>query len=381
MDEKIKRLKNWMYNKAGVPYTLEINPTNRCNLNCLYCWQQNFQNINYKDNLSEKELKRIIKEALDLGIKEFRIPGAGEPLLRTDTLELMKLIKSKKGTYGILISNGTLLNEQSIKQIVEINWDSLTVSIDSGIERINDSLRGKKGTFKLVYNNLVLLKKIKKRLKSHEPFLRFNCVITNKNYKSLDSLFYLAEKVDCSDVQFQLMTSWDRKVEYLALNSRQLDEFFINIPKLINLAGKLKINTNISSFNKDLAENIASSMDKLIIHTIKNQDKKENKFLSLPCFEPFYNMIILPEGKIASCSVSGTNYSINIGSKSLKDIWNSNYYKNLRKSLLNIKLMPYCSRCCSSINLENERIRALLCSRKIVKNKFDINSVENQNEL
>ena len=53
MDEKVKRLKNWMEGNFDNPITIELNPTHVCNANCLSCWLREFKpkndisNINY----------------------------------------------------------------------------------------------------------------------------------------------------------------------------------------------------------------------------------------------------------------------------------------------------------------------------------------------
>jgi len=146
MDEKIKRLAMWAHGKKAPPLTLELNITNRCNLRCRMCWLR-FAKPNYEE-MKDEELVRIIDEAITLGIKEFRFPGSGEPLMRKKILfELMEKVKEGKGN-GLLISNGTLFSEEDVKKLVEMEWDVLTISLDGPSPKINDYIRGVEGSFK-----------------------------------------------------------------------------------------------------------------------------------------------------------------------------------------------------------------------------------------
>ena len=354
MDEKIKRLRNWMNGKKEMPYTLELNPTNRCNLKCGYCWQQNFGDIDKEDKLLTEKLLNIVREAAELGVKEIRIPGSGEPLIREDIIDVMEEIKKNK-IHGLLITNGTLLDKEKINKIIDMKWDCLTFSFDSSDKEINDYFRGK-DSFDVLKKNLLLLKKIKQEKESKLPLVRFNIVITNKNYKTLSNILEFAKEASCEDVEFQPLTVWSKNSERFKLTENQLAEFKNMIPTIKSLAEETNIYTNIGDFlGSDVVEKAAGEMDKLMF-----QKNEENKFLELPCFEPWYNMIILSEGKVTACSMAGPGYGDSVIKKSLKEVWLGDYYKNLRKALLDKKLPEYCKKCCAVVFVENQKIKSRL---------------------
>jgi MoaA/NifB/PqqE/SkfB family radical SAM enzyme len=361
MDEKINRLKNWMQGKKEMPYTLEINPTNRCNLECEYCWQQNFEGIDKTDKISTQKLFSIVDEAAKIGVKEIRIPGSGEPLIRKDIIDLMQEIK-KNNIHGLLITNGVLLNKEKINRIIDISWDCLTFSFDSSNRKVNDYFRGK-GSFDILKKNLLLLKKIKKKKKSKFPLIRFNIVVTNKNYKFLTDIIKFASKILCEDVEFQPLTVWSDNSDRYKLTEKQQLEFKKMIPKIKSLAEKNEIYTNIGDFSDtEIVEKASGEMNELM-----NKNKERNKFLELPCFEPWYNMIILPEGKVTACSIAGSSNGDSILNKKLEDVWFGDYYNNLRKSLLEKKLPDYCKRCCAVVFVENQKIKDKLRADKNIE--------------
>lgn len=351
MNEKINRISMWAKGKIDYPITLEINPTNRCNLFCKSCWQREFD-INY-DELPTKRFVEVIKEAADLGVKEIRIPGAGEPFTKKDLIEILKEIKKYK-ISGMIITNGVLLNKEVLKTLIKIKWDCVTISIDGTDSKTHDFLRGVSGTFEKVKKNLSELNKLKKEKKSKFPFIRFNTVITNKNYNKFSEIIEFAYSVGCQDCQFQPMTVWGKEGKKLELNRFQRFILQKKLSGSIALAKKYNINTNLESLlNSQIVEKASGEMNQLF----EESKKSNNKFLNLPCYEPWYNMIILPNGFVAPCSIAGNIFTENLKEKSLKEIWLGLEFSKIRQRLLAGDLPDYCKKCCSVVHIESMRIK------------------------
>lgn len=357
MDEKIKRLKRWMIEEQAPPTTLELNPTTKCNLKCLSCWLREFKAET--EELSDEKLLNIINEASKLGVKEIRIPGSGEPLMRKNLTEVMKKIK-EHSMNGLLITNGTLFTKQSIQELVEIGWDCVTFSIDSADEKTHDYLRGVKGSFHKVIESLKEFKRIKNELKKEKPLIRFNTVLSNKNYDHIPEIFELGYKYRCRDIQIQPMTIWGEEGQKLKLNDQQIREAKQELRKAQKKSKEYNINSNISNLLDSEYVKNTNSMDKVI----KNIPKNNNPFLSIPCFEPWYNMIILPNGTVSPCSISGNKINENIKEKSLKEIWYGKEFNIIRENLSKKKLFDYCKQCCTVIHIENQKIRKELIKSK-----------------
>jgi len=368
MNEKIKRLVKWAEGKKAGPITLELNVTNRCNLKCQSCWQREFPvNSNEKDELSKAKIMSIVKEAAELGVQEVRIPGSGEPLLKEGIVDIMKEIK-KQNMFGLLITNGTLFTKQNVAELVKAKWDIVTFSVDSPREKTNDALRGK-NSFSRAVKSLKLFNDEKNKTGKEKPFLRLNIVLSNKNYKQLFELMKFAVAHSIGDVQVQPMTVWGKEGKKLELNQTQRKELQAEVAKAYKFVLENNIFTNIKDFlESDIVEKAAEHMDEKIIKERKSISS-HNPFLSLPCFEPFYNLIILPDGKVAPCSISGGVDGDNLANKNktLKQVWNGKALNEIRESLLSGKLKDYCKKCCSAVNLENNRIRAKLVKELILK--------------
>ncbi len=107
---------------------LRISVTDRCNLRCVYCMPEEVTFIDKRELLTFEEIAQFVRAAVPLGIDKIRLTG-GEPLMRRDLPELVKLIAAIPGIKDIgLTTNGILLADHA---------QSL---YDAGLRRINISL-------------------------------------------------------------------------------------------------------------------------------------------------------------------------------------------------------------------------------------------------
>ena len=115
----------------------------RCNLTCKHCYTTS-ADINFPGELTTPEIYTVMDE-----LKNFKVPvlilSGGEPLLHPDIFDISRRAKAM-GFYVALSSNGTLITQQNISQIAEINYQYVGVSLD-GIGATHDKFRQKTGSF------------------------------------------------------------------------------------------------------------------------------------------------------------------------------------------------------------------------------------------
>jgi MoaA/NifB/PqqE/SkfB family radical SAM enzyme len=100
------------------PAHLQLVPTNRCNLKCSYC---SFDERTLKQELSPKELDKIIETAYKLGTKGVTLTGGGEPMLHNYMNELLENINAH-GMKAGLVSNGKDLSRFRPENINLLTW-------------------------------------------------------------------------------------------------------------------------------------------------------------------------------------------------------------------------------------------------------------------
>lgn len=379
MQEKIKRLVEWSRGKKLGPLSIEIWPTNKCNLKCVMCgtWAEREHLIKSgKYNKEEEEsgemnkekFVEILKESIELGAKECLITGGGEPLIKkTITLGLAEIVK-KHGMYGNINTNGTLFTKEDIVKLVEIGWDRIMFSIDAPDAQTHDLIRNVPGTFDRCMNSLQLLKDLKEEYGKDKPSISFNVVLHNRNYKNLSEMIKLAQKVNCEDITFMPLIPFESMRDNLNLNKEQWNELGKLVPDINKLSEKYGIATNIEEFSgvsshllnecssEARIEAKAEIEDELLLSNVVG--KETHPFSSLPCYEPFLHIVVKPGGHVSPCCmIYGED---NIKEKSLKDVWFGEYFNSLRNVFLRKKIPKECSTCVHSQFVRNKILREKL---------------------
>jgi radical SAM protein with 4Fe4S-binding SPASM domain len=127
------------------PYSLNcvhLNLTNKCNLQCIYCYAE--ERRASKNILNLKDYLTIIDSINNITKNAEIVLTGGEPLLANYALELVDYAK-RKGNKVHLLTNGVLINEANAKKIAEL-CDLIKVSVDGSVPEIHDFHRGK-GSF------------------------------------------------------------------------------------------------------------------------------------------------------------------------------------------------------------------------------------------
>lgn len=153
-----------MNNIINFPKTISLTITNKCNLKCQMCGQWSTQGyMHHKKETLKQELdladwKKIIDELSANHIASLLIRG-GEPFLFPNIMDLLEYI-NQKNIFISIDTNGTLLKKYAT-DIVRLGNIHLTISID-GPEKIHDRVRGVKGCFKKIKENIDFLNEIEK---------------------------------------------------------------------------------------------------------------------------------------------------------------------------------------------------------------------------
>jgi MoaA/NifB/PqqE/SkfB family radical SAM enzyme/SAM-dependent methyltransferase len=122
-----------------------LHVTDRCNLACRHCLVSS--GPAGERGLDTEAISSIIRQARELGADTFYLTG-GEPLVRPDIMELLRLITVEHGAIAVVLTNGTLLDEELAGRLSRLPSGRLflQVSLDGSCAERNDALRTK-GSF------------------------------------------------------------------------------------------------------------------------------------------------------------------------------------------------------------------------------------------
>jgi MoaA/NifB/PqqE/SkfB family radical SAM enzyme len=131
------------------PFLVQIVPTRRCNLRCGYCNEYERDSEHVKYSVMLERLRKI----RSLGALAIEFSG-GEPLLHPDIYKLITFCSGVGFLRRMLITNGYLINEESIAMLNYSGLNDLQISID-GVEPNKMTVK----TLKPLKKKLVALKK------------------------------------------------------------------------------------------------------------------------------------------------------------------------------------------------------------------------------
>ncbi|MEE4355895.1 MAG: radical SAM protein [Desulfococcaceae bacterium] len=162
------------------PAFVRIIPTDRCNLNCKYCWQKS--DSSYEMRLGEYRLYLAKAKKLRVGMITFL---GGEPMLWKYLYEAIAET-SQKNILTDMTTNGLLLNTESIRKLGESGLDYLNISVDG----IKTNPVTKKNS--VIRNNLIHdLRKAKNKYRMH---FRLNSVIFKNNFEETAQLIEFSKE-------------------------------------------------------------------------------------------------------------------------------------------------------------------------------------------
>jgi GTP 3',8-cyclase len=110
---------------------LRISLTDRCNLRCVYCMDEEGNTFfKEEEKLTKDEICKIVGAGAKLGIKKIRLTG-GEPLVRKDIIELMEGINGIQGIEGIYLTTNGILLEEKVEALKKAGLKGVNISLDS----------------------------------------------------------------------------------------------------------------------------------------------------------------------------------------------------------------------------------------------------------
>ena len=327
-----------------IRYFLEL--TYRCNLNCSFCY------INHdrtKDEMTTQEWFNIIDQ---IPFYSFISLVAGEVMIRKDFFEILEKASKKNGGKISIITNGILLNEHAIKELIRNNVLLLSVSLD-GYKEHHDELRERKNLWNNIITNLELLNEEKEKQKKKRPMLDIKSVVLENNLDDLPLIYKEASRLNASF--FSL--SFKRNC-FLRQNSEQAEvfgeefykqeyplEMYFDKEHFCEVYKELESIAKTSKTKLRWAPKFKPTGDLERILKYFELGNKPVKEIYHPCYVPFSNVFITPEGDVYPC----LSYKLgNIRGKNIQEVLNNPKYKEFRQMMKKHKIFNACQTCCDA---------------------------------
>ncbi len=225
----------------------------RCLFKCKHCFH--WKKKNHHDSFELEDWMKLLDDSLVIygNNVEVNIGGDGMALLNKYLIPLIKK-SNENGFYTILNTNGYLINNMILKNLIDAGLDSISVSLDFKAAEKHDKHRGVKGS----YNHLMKIFDYVKTF-DYNITIVINCVIMKPNLLELVDIVKLVndlETIDC--INFQAITHpfgveqqefWYKSIKYGHLWPEDTLKIIEVIDTLINLK---KTGSKISNPNSQL---------------------------------------------------------------------------------------------------------------------------------
>lgn len=268
--ENYNRAANLEDNDAPAQLDIELNST--CNLKCSFCIQS-VRDLG-KNKLGFECFTRLIDEAVKNGTKSLKLNYMNEPLIVQDLEKYIKYAKDAGMVNVFMSTNGIMLTEKRAKTLIESGITKIFISLDAFTSETYEKQRHSK-KFDVITNNILTLVKIRNEMGLRYPLVRVN---------------FLKNKINIHELN-DFLDFWKDKVDMIIIQ---------DMNELIDKESGIFIEP-------------------------KNTDYK--------CSFPFKQLVIDARGRILPCCcMNGTELMIgNISDMTLKEAWNSDKIKELRK--------------------------------------------------
>ncbi len=118
----------------GVPLSVHIDVTYRCNERCEHCYLEH----DGENELTTAEIRNYLSQFADAGVFFLTISG-GEPLLRRDCFEIIEMAREMKFNVK-LKTNAVLIREKEARRLREAAVEQVQVSIYSHKPEVHDGI-------------------------------------------------------------------------------------------------------------------------------------------------------------------------------------------------------------------------------------------------
>jgi len=274
-----------------MPLRLWVEPTSICNLRCIMCPNKDLKKED-KGFMNMGLFRKIIDEAASW-VYDVHLLHRGESLLHPEFFAMAKYA-DERNVRTKLHTNGTLLDEEKSRQMIESGIDQLSFSFDGYDKETYESIRVN-GDFDKTVKNIQRFLAIKKEMNSKKP------------YTILELINFPNSRIKSDSAK---QKAFRDKFKGLPLDKLVIKEFH-------NWAGEVEMEHNKKSFS--------------------------------PCTFLWNALIIFWDGAVLPCSQDFFGYYTlgNVKDTSLAEIWNNDKMVHLRQQHLkrNIEEFDTCREC------------------------------------
>lgn len=331
------------------PWTLEVYPTLRCNLDCAFC-DTTDRHRPAVDELPPERWLRIVDEAAALGARRIMVLGGGEPLVSRATPLILRHAKAR-GLAGMLTTNGTRLDADTRALLVDTGWDEVHLSIDGATAATHDRLRGQRGAFVRTVRAVCQLRRLRDARGAAFPRLALHTVLTRANVDELADLVRLAHALGADRLEVDALVAYRPEQVALRPGEAQLAALPDRVHAAEAVAAALGVRTTLT-------------------HLLRPGALERGRrppaagpgpgLAAAPCLKAWHHLVVAADGRTSPCCVlAGEGESLREGD--LATLWRASpSLAAIRAGMRAGRPTGRCAECSENILAHERNIRARL---------------------
>ncbi|MEE2986389.1 MAG: radical SAM protein [Nitrospinota bacterium] len=303
--ETLDRLR---YKIPSKPRQVQIEITNRCNMDCPMCPREVLE-IEL-EHMDWDKFVAVVDQLNDR--EEITLTGWGEPFLHPQIFEMISYCK-ERGHKVMITSNGLFPKPFIVEKILQSGLDVLTFSIDSLDAELEDGHNNNK-----VYENIETVARIRK---NGTPSLRLQATLHAGRENDLYDVIRYGARIGCEIVNVGRL---DRTYapELKRPDQKEEERIFWEADRIAQSCG-IQLDW--------LQYSVSRGLTRFFYRLLRKKLHRSGQY----CLKTFNYAYVSREGNVTPCCLLPSEKMGNALESNLQDIWNNESFNHFRENYRN----------------------------------------------
>lgn len=321
------------------PVHIELDLTDRCNVACYFC---NQQDLRTKEQIPIKKTTELIDEMAATGLRSVRLSGGGDPLFHREILDVLDHLERQEIIVDNVTTNGVALVDEVAKRLVRAKAREVIFSLNAAdAPDYARMMQVKPALFDKVIANIRHLVEV--RGDSIYPSIVIQFLMDRQNITRLVEMYDLGRSLGVDRIAFNAVLEIPRdRIDHdilLAPEDRDLAEPYIEeVLRRDRDAGLMQLDFAIYRWNEMLEgvrERVGVPAKNLYPTASSYKDRSGG------CFFAWYTAAITGNGDIRPCCLL-LNPDVeplgNVHQKTMTEHWQGPVFQKMREEMREVLL-------------------------------------------
>lgn len=314
------------------PRSIEIQPTNKCNVACFFCSSEKFRHDEF---IPWDRLEETLRAAAANGLRSVRLSGGGESLVYPKTGALLDLLEELGVRVSNVTTNATPLARYA-EQLVRIGTDEVSISLNEpDAERYAEVMRTTARSFdRAIEGTRALVAARDKAPENNRPIIELKLMFWKENFRLGMEMYRLGRELGADKIMINML--YDLAPEQ-RLDEGELHEARALLSEMIAAdceTGDPRLHFHLEA-EGDLQQHAMREVDRIVPGRFRREEQTQDPGKRIRyCMMGWYHATIAATGKVYPCCnfVGLPDKEMgDLHTQSLETIWQGEAYERFRR--------------------------------------------------